>query len=183
MEKNKDILEAAKKDNPLWEWGKSIVIAIILALLIKTFIFEPTMVKGSSMEKTLHEGDRLIVDKIGMKFRELVRGDIVIMKYDTKDNYIKRIVGLPGETVQIIDGKVYINGEVLEEKYINGDYTNTYNGFEWKLGDREYFLMGDNRLPGKSKDSREFGPVDIDRIIGIAKFRFYPFGDSFGTID
>ena len=159
----------------LREWVRSIFIALVLAILIKSFLFEPTLVSGSSMENTLHDRDRLIIDKITLKFRALERGDIVVLKYDENNDYIKRVVGLPGEVVQIIGGKVYVNGKVLEEDYINSDKTDTINGYEWKLGKGEYFVMGDNRLPGKSSDSRVFGPVSIDRIKGVADIRFYPF--------
>lgn len=181
MEENKN----TKKDDiemGAMDWVKAFIFAVILSLLIKNYVFEPTKVSGSSMEETLHDNDRLIVSKISLKFKELKRGDIVIMKYDEDDDYVKRIVGMPGEVVQVIDGGVYINGELFEEDYINTDYTENIVGFEWKLDADEYFLMGDNRLPGKSKDSRDFGPVKVDRIIGKAVFRFYPFGQAFGGL-
>lgn len=171
-----------KKENPIWEWTKAIVIAAILAILIKTFIVEPTRVQGTSMNHTLENDDRVILNKIVMKFRTLERGDIIVMKYDEEADYIKRIVGMPGEIIQIIDGKVYINGEIFEEDYIYGDYTDALNGFEWQLGEDEYFVMGDNRTPGGSTDSRIFGPIKLERIKGVANFRFYPF-DSIGTLN
>lgn len=180
-EKNTDVKNTGSS---IFDWVKSFAIALILALLIKTFLFEPTQVQGSSMENTLHTGDRVIVNKLGLKIKPIERGDIVVMHFDPADeDYIKRVIGLPGETIQLIDGKYYINGNLLEENYINSDYTNQINGFEWLLGKGEYFLSGDNRLPGASKDSREFGPVNIDHIKGVASFRFYPFGESFGTLE
>lgn len=165
------------KKSVLMEWGLSLVIAIILAMVIKTFLFEPTRIKGTSMNMTLQDDDRVIVNKIGLKFRALQRGDIIVMKFDEKHDYIKRVIGVPGENVQIIDGKVYINGKVLDEPYIYGDFTESINGFEWKLKEDEYFVMGDNRKPGGSTDSRVFGPVNINRIKGVASFRFYPFNN------
>lgn len=170
-----------KKENVIWEWFKSIVIALLLAFIIKTFFYEPTRVQGTSMNHTLENEDRVIVDKISMKFRELKRGDIIVMEFDTSHDYIKRIVGLPGEIIQIIDGQVYINGNLFEEEYIYGDETGTINGFEWRLGEDEYFVMGDNRTPGGSTDSRVFGPVNIEKIRGVANFRFYPL-DEIGLL-
>lgn len=181
-EKIEKKVKKTKEDNVLFEWVKSIFIAVVLAILIKTFIAEPTKIEGNSMIQTLHDDDRVIINKIVMKFKPLKRKDIVVMKYDNNSDYIKRIVGLPGEYIQLIDGKVYINGKVYEEEYISGDYTQAINGFEWKLGKNEYFLMGDNRNPNGSTDSRVFGPVNLDRIKGVASFRFYPFDSRFGLI-
>lgn len=167
--------------SPALDWLISIVIAIVIAFLIKTFIFEPTRIEGSSMNMTLQTEDRVIVDKIGMKFSEVKRGDVIVMEYDADHDYIKRIIGLPGETIQIIDGKTYINGELFDEPYTYGEYTDTINGFEWRLGEDEYFVMGDNRQPGGSTDSRVFGPITLDRIQGVARFRFWPL-DNIGLI-
>ena len=181
LEENKKINDEEKyekkekKTNIIMEWARSILIAIILAFLIKTFIFEPTRISGSSMLNTLHDNDRVLVNKITMKLSPIKRKDIIVMKFDENKDYIKRIIGLPGEYIQIIDGKVYINGKVYEEPHINEKYTETINGFEWKLGHNQYFVMGDNRLPNGSTDSRVFGPIDLDRIKGVANFRFYPF--------
>lgn len=171
-----------KKENVILEWARSILIAVVLALLIKAFIVEPTRIQGTSMNLTLQDEDRVLVNKIGMKFRSLQRKDIVVMKYDNDHDYIKRIIGLPGDYIQIIDGKVYINGEEYQEDYIYGESTETINGNEWKLGKNEYFLMGDNRTPGGSTDSRVFGPVNIDRIKGYTNIRFYPF-NNIGAIE
>lgn len=181
-ENNYDKQDGNKKQmSATLDWLISIVIAVVIALLIKTYIFEPTRIEGSSMNMTLQTEDRVIVDKIGMKFREIKRGDIIVMEYDTDHDYIKRIVGLPGETIQIIDGNVYINGELFDEPYAYGEYTETINGFEWNLEEDEYFVMGDNRQPGGSTDSRVFGPINLDKIQGVAKFRFWPL-DSIGLI-
>lgn len=177
-EKNK---RNKKEGNIVLEWARSILIAVILAFVIKIYIMEPTMVKGNSMNITLQNNDRLIVDKISMKFKPLERGDIIVMRYDSNNDYIKRIIALPGEYIQIIDGRVYINGEIYEESYINADFTDSINGFEWKLGRNEYFVMGDNRKPGESSDSRVFGPISLEQVKGVARFRFYPF-DTLGVI-
>lgn len=173
--------ENKKEMSPALNWLISIGIAIAIAFFIKTFIFEPTRIEGSSMNMTLQTEDRVIVDKIGMKFREIKRGDIIVMEFDSNHDYIKRIIGLPGENIQIIDGKTYINGKLFDEPYTYGDYTDIINGFEWSLGEDEYFVMGDNRQPGGSTDSRVFGPITLDRIQGVARFRFWPL-DNIGLI-
>ena len=173
----------------LWDWVKSFIYALVLALIIKTFIFEPTEVHGESMLNTLHHGDRLIVNKISLKFDLLKRGEIIVLHFNpTDEDYIKRIIGIPGDTVQLIDGNFYINKKKLVEDYISGDYTypikvNEQTGTnEWVLKDGEYFVAGDNRNPGKSSDSRDFGPVNINDIKGVARLRFYPFGKSLGWL-
>lgn len=170
-----------KKPNVIWEWTKSILIAVIIALIIRFFLFQPTRVQGESMIHTLENDDRIILNKIAMKIKPLKRGDIVVIRYDRKQDYVKRIVGLPGENIQIIDGKVYINGELYKEDYITGDHTDTINGFEWKLKENEYFVLGDNRQPGGSTDSRVFGPVHVNSIKGTVRFRYFPFKD-FGAL-
>lgn len=181
-ESPKKKIKVEKEESAIMEWAKSILVAVVLTLVIKTFILEPTRVQGTSMINTLHNNDRVIVNKIGMKIKPLKRGDVIVMKYDEGHDYIKRIIGMPGEYIQIIDGKVYLNGEELKEDYIHGDFTQAINGFEWKLAKNEYFVMGDNREPGGSTDSRVFGPVNIDRIKGVANIRFYPF-DNIGEIN
>ncbi len=167
------------------EWIQAIVIALALALLIKFFIMDATEVNGNSMNDTLHHQDRLLVNKIVMRFDSLKRGEIITLKAPdlAGKDYIKRVIGLPGENVRIQSGLVYINGVRLEEDYINTKDTSVYDGdFEWQVGEDEVFVMGDNRLPGASKDSRFFGPIKQDTVIGVAIFRFFPFGKSFGTI-
>lgn len=182
IEQTEIVKKEEKKESAILEWVKSILIAVVLALLIKNFIIEPTKISGNSMLNTLHNNDRVIVNKLTMRFSPLKRGDIIVMKADENKDYIKRIVGLPGEYIQLIDGKVYINGKEYKEDYIYGDYTETINGFEWKLGHNEYFVLGDNRMPYGSTDSRTFGPISLDRIKGVASFRFYPFDGRFGLI-
>lgn len=167
----------------LWDWIKSFLFAIVLALLIKAFVFEPTQVQGSSMLNTLKTGDRVIVNKIGLKFKPLERGNIIVLHFNpTNEDYIKRVIGLPGDVVQLIDGHFYINGEMLEEAYASTDFTHPINKTEWIIAENEYFVVGDNRAIGASKDSRDFGPVKLEDIKGVASLRFYPFGKSFGWL-
>lgn len=167
------------------EWIKSILLAIIIAVLIKTFIFNTTYVLGNSMYPTLHEKDRLFANKLPLYFSGPDRGDIVVLEAPDAENkdYIKRVIGIGGDTVAIIDGKVYLNGKILEEDYIEeGSYTHVYSENYWEVPEGYVFVLGDNREEGASKDSRYFGCVPLESIKGIASFRYYPFNDRFGKI-
>ncbi|MCQ2493064.1 MAG: signal peptidase I [Lachnospiraceae bacterium] len=165
------------------------LLCIFLAsfLLVK-FVGQRTIVDGSSMNNTLQDGDNVWVNKIVYRFSDPQRFDIVVFPPDDTDQktyYIKRVIGLPGETVQIgLDGTIFINGEPLEESYGREiiDSNHIYRAAEpVVLGEDEYFVMGDNR--NNSVDSRlpSVGNVEKRKIIGKAVFRFYPFG-SFGTV-
>ena len=149
--------------------------------LVITFVGQRTEVEGASMENTLHNGDNLIVDKLSYRFRDPERFDIIVFpfQYQTNTYYIKRIIGLPGETVQIMeDGSIYINGEKMEESYgreVIQPETIGRAAEPIVLGEDEYFVMGDNR--NRSLDSRDssIGMVDQRYILGKAVFRLFPF--------
>lgn len=174
-----------KGKSELVEWLKSIAIAIFIAVLIKTFVFNTTYVVGNSMYPTLHESDRLIALKLPLYFTDPKPGDIVILSAPDAENkdYIKRVIAVEGDVVQISDGKVYVNGVQIEESYLNGDeYTHIYSENYWIVPAGEVFVLGDNRAEGASKDSRYFGTVKIKEIKGIARFRYYPFDSRFGIL-
>ena len=165
-------------------WLVYIVIVVIIAWGFVTFVAQRTQVSGASMETTLSDGDQLIVDKISYQFREPERFEIIVFpyQYEAGTYYIKRIIGLPGETVQILDGSVYINGEKLEEHYGNEVMEEAGIAAEpVTLGNEEYFVMGDNR--NHSMDSRDPGVGVLTRkdLIGRAWVRIYPF-DNIGVI-
>ena len=155
--------------------------------LVITFVGQRTEVEGASMENTLHNGDNLIVDKLSYRFHDPERFDIIVFPFQFQDNtyYIKRIIGLPGETVQIMDdGSIYINGEKLEENYGMEDIKPETIGRAAEpieLGDDEYFVMGDNR--NNSSDSRTdmVGNIKRENIIGKAWLRIWPVSD-FGVL-
>ena len=168
----------------LLSWLIYIVIVVILSLGIITFIGQRTKVSGHSMETTLSDRDNLIVDKISYRFRDPERFEIIVFpfQYEEHTYYIKRIIGLPGETVQVIDGYVYINGEMLDENY--GLEVMDDPGIAAEpitLGEDEYFVLGDNR--NHSSDSRDpsVGVLHRDDIMGRAWIRIWPF-DKFGVI-
>jgi signal peptidase I len=181
-EKNKD----KESSSDMMEWIKSILIAVVVAVLIKTFIFNSTYVLGNSMQPTLHEKDRLFAMKVPLYFSGPSRGDVIVISApdDTNKDYIKRIIGIEGDKVEIVDGIVYLNGNILEEPYIaEGSYTQTYDEDTWEVPKGQVFVLGDNRADGASKDSRIFGPVDKDSIKGITGFRYFPFDGRFGKIN
>ena len=155
--------------------------------LVITFVGQRPEVEGASMENTLHNGDNLIVDKLSYRFHDPERFDIIVFPFQFQDNtyYIKRIIGLPGETVQIMDdGSIYINGEKLEENYgmeVIKPETIGRAAEPIELGDDEYFVMGDNR--NNSSDSRTdmVGNIKRENIIGKAWLRIWPVSD-FGIL-
>lgn len=167
-------------------WVLYIAIIVGATYLIVTFVGQRTRVSGDSMRESLHDGDNLIVDKISYKFREPRRYEIIVFPYKYQENtfYIKRIIGLPGETVQVKDGEVYINGELLGEEYGLEKIEKGKEGLAIdpiQLGEDEYFVMGDNR--NHSSDSRDpsVGVLTRDDLIGRAWIRIWPL-DSIGVI-
>lgn len=184
---NREDIETEEKSNVMRELlGMLVYVGIVLAItfLIITFVGQRTHVSGESMENTLDDGDQLIVDKLTYRFHDPERFDIIVFPFRYKDNtyYIKRIIGLPGETVQIVDGEIYINGEVLEESYGREVMQDAGLAAEpLTLGDDEYFVLGDNR--NYSSDSRDPSVALIHRkeIIGRAWLRIWPL-DSFGIL-
>ncbi|HJA64817.1 signal peptidase I [Lachnoclostridium sp. An169] len=165
-------------------WIVYILIIVGLTYLIITFVGQRTMVSGSSMETTLSNGDQLIVDKISYRFTDPKRYDIIVFPYQYEDNtyYIKRIIGLPGETVQIVDGYVYIDGQQLDEHYGNAVMEEAGLAAEpIKLGDDEYFVLGDNRNNSQDSRAANVGVIHRRDILGRAWVRIWPL-DRFGVI-
>lgn len=158
---------------------------LVIALLVVTFIGQRTIVDGSSMEPTLSDKDNLIVDKITYRFKEPQRFDVVVFPYkgSKRTYYIKRIIGLPGETVQILDdGTILINNEALDEKYGNDVIKKAGRASSpITLGEDEYFVMGDNR--NNSQDSRfeDVGNIKKSDLTGRAWMRIFPF-KKFGMV-
>lgn len=160
-----------------------VITALILSLLITKYVAHHTSVEGSSMESTLSNGDQLIVEKISYYFHEPERFDVITFPYDDNVSYIKRIIGLPGETVQIMDGTIFINGEILHEDY--GNAVMEEDGLASDiiyLGDDEYFVLGDNRNASIDSRKPEVGNIKRENIQGKAWVRFYPF-DKFQMIE
>jgi len=173
----------------LGETLKIVLAALIIVIPIRYFIFQPFFVKGQSMEPNFETGDYLIIDEISYRFREPQRGEVVVFKYpqNPSQRYIKRIIGLPGETVDIADGKltVYKDGVALELDEAGYLTPEELAGMPGKthivLDEDEYFVMGDNRPV--SYDSRRWGPLPKENIIGRVLVRAWPFAVFAETSD
>lgn len=160
--------------------AKMVVISLVIIIPVRYFLVQPFYVKGASMEPNFHEHEYLMVDEISYRLHEPKRGDVIVFRYpkDPQEYYIKRVIGLPGETVSIKDGFVYITDtsgatSKIEESYLpNYVATVAISEEAVKLGVDEYFVLGDNR--NGSKDSRSFGPVKKGFFIGRVFFRGWP---------
>lgn len=152
-----------------------VAVALLLAFLITKFVAHHTSVEGSSMETTLANGDQLIVENLSYYFHDPERFDVIVFPHGENVNYIKRIIGLPGETVQIRNGDIYINGEMLDENYGRESIEDAgLASQEIVLGEEEYFVLGDNRNASVDSRKEEVGTVSRSEIKGRAWFRFYP---------
>lgn len=154
-----------------------VVVVVGITFLIIHYVGQRTYVSGSSMENTLSDGDNLIVDKITYRFSDPKRYDIIVFPYQYEENtyFIKRIIGLPGETVQIVDGIIYIDGEALQESYGREVMKNSGLAADpVTLGEDEYFVLGDNRNDSTDSRGPSVGKIPRDRIIGRAWVRIWP---------
>lgn len=150
---------------------KIFILVVAIVIPIRYFLFQPFFVSGASMEPNFHSGEYLLLDEISYRFRDPLRGEVVVFKYpqDPSLFFIKRVVGLPGETIEISNGEIKIyndqfpQGKILDEPYINGK---TDGDLRISLKNDEYFVLGDNRY--RSSDSRNWGPVSRDNIVGRA---------------
>ena len=158
------------------------VIIIVVIILLKIYVVSPIRVNGTSMDPTLENGDIMILNKIGYHFGQIKRFDIVVIKY--KDELlIKRVIGLPGETIEYRDNKLYINGRQINDPYPStetDDFYITDIGLE-KIPSDSYFVMGDNRANSLDSRSNEIGVVKKDIIVGRAKLIIWPF-NKFGNV-
>lgn len=155
---------------------KTIILAALIVIPIRTFIFQPFLVRGSSMEPNYHQGDYLIVDQLSYRFREPERGEVIVFNSPRppERRFIKRVIGLPGETITLEDGVIYVENGIKrtlnEEDYLP---TETPGEFSQTLEDNEYFVLGDNREA--SLDSRSWGTLPRESIIGRVSLQLSPF--------
>jgi signal peptidase I len=172
----------------IWEFVEAVVFALMIFFVCYLLLFQPNQVKGHSMEPTFHDGEYILTDKISYKLGMPKRGDIVVFRSpkNAEQDFIKRIIAIPGERVRIAAGKVYVNNEVLNESaYLE---STVFTGPESFLSENreiivpsgKYFVMGDNRMG--SSDSRDFGPVLPSEFIGKVFFRYWPI-NRFGKIE
>jgi len=177
-----------KKKNETWEWLKAIVIAVLLAGGIRYFIFAPIIVDGLSMMPTLHDHDRMIVNKLAYKIGEPHRFDIIVFHAEEGKDYIKRVIGLPGDHIEYKDDTLYVNGKAYKEPYldeykkqlVDGPLTESFTLEEItgrKTVPKGYlFVMGDNRR--FSKDSRHIGFIPMEKVVGKASIVYWPLSDA-----
>ena len=167
---------ATKQKSEWFEWLKAIMIAVIIALLIQNFVFATSIVEGDSMEPTLENGERLIFNKMIYIVDEPKRGDIIIIQQVDK-NYVKRVIALPGETVEIKNSELYIDGERYIETFLSEEISSKTGEFgPVHVPQDSYFVMGDNRAI--SKDSRNgLGYIQRDEIIGRSELIIYPISE------
>lgn len=217
--KNENVTKTTAKEDKktslareIWEWVYTLAIAIVIAMLIKGFIFDIVRVDGSSMFPTLVDNDRLIVTKLGYTPKQ---GDIIILDSEYKNReeyfdrlaeskdkeelssfekffaqssmpsnlkkkyYVKRIIAMPGQTIDLVDGKVYVDGEMLDEPYYDGLTTSIDPTVEYPItvDDDCVFVMGDNRTRSKDSRSSELGQVPFNAILGKSQVRIWPLSD------
>jgi signal peptidase I len=174
----------AKGKNEIWEWIKTLLIALVLALLVRSFLLSPIVVEGASMEPTLQDQDYLVVSKLG----EPERFDIIVFHANEEQDYIKRVIGLPGDRIEYKDDVLYINGKAYDEPYLDeykkeisdGLLTDSFTLKDTAVGQETVpegtlFVMGDNRR--YSKDSRHIGAIPMDQVVGKAKVVFWPLNE------
>ncbi|WP_369900704.1 signal peptidase I [Bacillus manliponensis] len=168
-------------------WVKIIFVGVILAVFFRTFFFSTYIVEGKSMMPTLQDGNMLVVNKVSYQVSDLRRLDVIVFHANGNDDYVKRVIGLPGEHIAYRDDKLYINGKAVAEPYLEeykkamnghlltGDFTLEEVTGEEVIPDGYIFVLGDNRLG--SWDSRHFGFVKIDEIVGKVDLRYWPIRD------
>jgi signal peptidase I len=170
----------------LFEVVETLVLTLVIFLVIQTFIAQPYRVEQMSMETTLEPDQYVLVDKLTPRFDAYKRGDIVVFNppedwtaSENRTPFIKRVIGVAGDTVEIHDGRVFVNGVALKEPYVFAvdgkaqPTTTTTDPPEWRVPDGELFVMGDHRQ--SSSDSRNFGPIEVSHVIGRAWLRYWPF--------
>lgn len=171
---------------------QAIVLALSIFIIVYLFLFQPHQVKGNSMHPNFHNGEFLLTNKITYRFGKPERGDVIVFKAPESEpcaeiecEYIKRIIGVPGDRVKIVNGHVYINGQMLKEsEYLPSDYQTSsgsflVEGIEKIIPEGHFLPLGDNRP--QSRDGREFGPVPRESIVGKAWMRYWPL-NKFGVV-
>ncbi len=175
-----------KSGTSAWRTVRSLLICIVIAVaagvLITKFVANYTLVEGSSMEPALQNGNHLVVEKVSYLMGEPQRFDIIVFEHSANAKYIKRVIGLPGEQIQISEGKIYINDKPIYDEYGNGSMEHGGIASEkLTLGPHEYFVLGDNRDGSEDSRSEMVGPVSEDKILGRAWLRILP-ADEFGLL-
>ncbi len=167
--------------NHLRLWLRDVLISVAASFMIITFLYQPVRVEGTSMQPQLRDQDRLFINKFVYRFEKISRGDVVVFHYprDPEKSYIKRVIALPGDSLRIDAGRVYVNGERIDEGYVPRQYRDSRSMPEIVVPANQFFVMGDHR--SISSDSRDFGPVSRELIYGKAAFVYWP-ADDLGVV-
>lgn len=162
-------------------WLRDLVVSVVVSAFIIIFLYQPVRVEGTSMLPMLEDQDRLFINKLAYRVGDIQRGDVVVFLYphDHEKSYIKRVIALSGDTLQIDHGQVYVNGKKVAEPYVPPRFEDDRSQPEMTVPGHEYFVMGDHR--SISSDSRDFGPVDRNLIYGKAAFVYWPM-DQAGVV-
>ncbi|GAA0314285.1 signal peptidase I [Bacillus carboniphilus] len=179
-------METIKKESI--EWLKALGIGMIIFVFIRTFFFSNYVVEGESMMPTLEDGNKLVVNKIGYTIGDIDRFDVIVFHANKSEDYVKRVIGLPGDRVSYEDDKLYINGEAMDEPYLEryrqmvspgqpltGDFSLFELTGEKTVPEGHLFVLGDNRL--QSWDSRHFGFVKMETVVGEVNLRYWPLSE------
>ncbi|HWP84612.1 MAG TPA: signal peptidase I [Terriglobia bacterium] len=163
-------------------WARDVAVAVFIAGIIILFFYQPVKVEGTSMMPRLTDQERIFINKFVYRVEEIQRGDVVVFRYpgDPSKSYIKRVIGLPGDTVEMRRGEVYINGQRLEEPYLLPEFRGSQTGGPWRVGAESYFVLGDHRT--SSNDSRVWGNVSRRHIFGKAQWIYWPV-DRWGLLE
>ena len=155
-------------------WARDLIVSVAISAFIIIFLYQPVRVEGTSMLPMLEDQDRLFINKIAYRVGDIHQGDVVVFEYprDHTKSYIKRVIALPGDTLRIDHGRVFVDGKRLKESYVPNRFMDERSEPEMILPPNEYFVMGDHR--SISSDSRDFGPVDRSLIYGKAVFVYWP---------
>ena len=155
-------------------WARYLLVSLAISAFIIIFLYQPVKVEGTSMMPGLEDQERIFVNKFVYRWEPIERGDIVVFRYprDTTKSYIKRVIGLAGDHIRIVNGQVYVNGEALDEAYVPSDYADARSFGEIMVPPNSYFVLGDHRT--MSNDSRDFGAVNERYIYGKAVFGYWP---------
>lgn len=185
--KLKDVARIVKKFlGLLYEMVEVFVVSASIFVVVYLFLMQPHQVKGSSMFPTFHDGEYVLTDKVTFRTRAPKWGDVIVFRAPVNENFdfIKRVIAIPGDRIMISGGKVFVNGQPLDEFYLPPEYTTAAGqflreGMEYAIPEGSVFALGDNR--GHSSDSRDWGPVPDQNIVGKAFFRYWP-SDKVGLV-
>lgn len=155
-------------------WLRDLVISLAISAFIIVFLYQPVKVEGTSMMPSLDDQERIFINKFVYRIEPIQRGDIIVFRYprDPQKSFIKRVIGVAGDHVRIVDGRVLLNGKTLVEDYVPSAYQDDRSYSEVVVPSNSYFVLGDHR--SLSNDSRDFGPVDESYIYGKAVFGYWP---------